>query len=328
MKALVTGATGFIGSHIADLLHSKGYDIVCTIRSSSNMRWLKDKPYSLVETSLSDKAGLVKALDGVDIVFHLAGLTTAKNEADFMRGNRDGTRTLLDAVLEANSNIKRFVHISSLAAVGPAESLDMPVTESTPFHPLTAYGRSKKAAEDEVMKEKMRIPITIVRPPAVYGQRDTEILTFFQTVNKGIAPLIGFDEKRVSLIHGLDLARGIIEAGESLNTVGKPYFVSSKQYYTWEEIGKTTQEILGKKRILTVRIPHPVVFALAAAAGFFNRFSAKPGVLNYEKGIDITRQYWICSIDNAEKDFQFKEEFSLEQGIQQTIEWYKQQGWL
>ncbi len=328
MKALVTGATGFIGSHIADLLHKKGYDIVCTIRSSSNMRWLKGKPYSLVETSLSDKAGLMKALDGVDMVFHVAGLTTAKNEADFMRGNRDGTRTLLDAVLEANANIKRFVHVSSLAAVGPAESLDMPVTESTPFHPLTAYGRSKKAAEDEVMKEQHRIPITIVRPPAVYGQRDTEILTFFQTVNKGIAPLIGFDEKRVSLIHGLDLARGIIEAAESPNTIGKPYFISSKQYYTWEEIGKTTQEVLGKKRILTLRIPHPVVFALAAAAGFFNRFSAKPGVLNYEKGIDITRQFWICSIENAEKDFLFKEEFSLKQGIQHTIEWYKQQGWL
>lgn len=328
MKALVTGATGFIGSHIADLLHKKGYDVVCTVRSSSNMRWLKNKPYSLAETSLSDKQGLIKALDGVDIVFHVAGLTTAKNEAEFMKGNRDGTRTMLDAVLHAAPNITRFVHVSSLAAVGPAESLESPVTESTPFHPLTAYGRSKKAAEDEVMKEQSRLPITIIRPPAVYGQRDTEILTFFRAVKSGIAPLIGFDEKRVSLIHGLDLSRGIIEAGESPNTVGKPYFISSKKYYTWEEIGKTTQAAFGKKSIVFVRIPHPVVFALAGTAGFLNRFSSKPGVLNYEKGIDITRQFWICSIENAERDFHFKEEISLQQGIQQTIEWYKQQGWL
>jgi len=328
MRALITGATGFIGSHMADILHSKGYEVVCTIRSSSNLRWLKNKNFTLVETSLSDKKGLAKALAGADMVFHVAGLTTAKNEAEFFKGNCEGTKNILEAVMESAPNIKRFVHVSSLAAVGPAESLQKPVTEATPLHPITAYGRSKKAAEEEVMKVKDRLPITIVRPPAVYGQRDTEILTFFQAVNRGLAPLIGFDDKRVSLIHGLDLSNGIIAAGESPNTVGKPYFISSEKFYSWEEIGEITRNILGKKNVLKIRIPHPLVFAIAGISGFLNRFSKKPSVLNYEKGKDITTPYWICSIENAKKDFNFREQFSLEEGIRQTVEWYKEQKWL
>lgn len=328
MRALVTGGTGFIGSHVADLLAARGYDVVCTVRSSSNLRWLKDKPYSLVRASLDDPESLQRALEGTDLVFHVAGLTSARNFNEFMRGNRDATRTLLDAVARYAPNVRRFLHVSSLAAVGPSASLDNPVDETTPLHPITSYGKSKSAAEEEVLARSKDFPVTIVRPPAVYGQRDTEILTFFQTVNKGIAPLIGFDDKRISLIHGLDLARGIIEAAEAERAVGETYFISSNDFYSWEEVCAVTSGILNKKRMLTVRLPHALVFSIAGINGLLGKFAKKPPVLNFEKGRDITRRYWICSADKAKRDFGYRQEISLEDGIEQTIAWYRTMGWI
>ncbi|MBI3235017.1 MAG: NAD(P)-dependent oxidoreductase, partial [Bacteroidetes bacterium] len=240
MKVLITGATGFIGSHVADLLLERGYDVRALARSTSNLQWLKGKKVELVDGSISNMQSLEKAMKDVEMVFHVAGLTAARKAEEFMIGNRDGTRNMLEAAYKFAPNLQRFLHVSSLTAVRPSDSPDKPVDESTPSAPITSYGISKKAAEDVVNSFANKLPITIVRPPAVYGQRETAILDFFKTVNKGFVPYIGFDKKQVSLIHGLDLSRGIIEAAESSNTIGKTYFVSSEEFYTWEQIGSVT----------------------------------------------------------------------------------------
>jgi nucleoside-diphosphate-sugar epimerase len=328
MKVLVTGATGFIGSHVADLLQDYDADIHCIARSTSNMQWLKGKPFTIVNASLSAPDSLIPAVKDAEMIIHVAGLTAAKNDLEFMRGNRDATRNLVEAAKAHAPKLKRFLHVSSLTVTGPSPSLQYPVNEDTPCRPITAYGISKKAAEEVVQEFMQDMPITIVRPPAVYGQRDTAVLTFFQTVARGIAPLIGFDQKRVSLIHGLDLASGIIEAAMSKNTVGKTYFVSSEQFYSWEEIARITQQALGKKSLITLRIPHPLVMGIAGISEFFGKFSSKPPVLNFEKGKDITQRYWICSIEKAKKDFGFRQKIDLENGIKQTVEWYLQHKWL
>lgn len=327
MKVLLTGATGFVGSHVAEILCSKGYTVVCNARATSNTRWIKHLPIELVDASLDNKESLKKILNGVEGVVHIAGLTAARNDDEFMRGNRDGTKNLLDAILESNITISKFLHCSSMAAVGPANSLEQPLTEQSPCKPITAYGRSKYAAEEVVLAVKDSLPVTIVRPPAVYGERDSAILSFFQTVNKGIAPLIGFSEKHVSLVHVHDLARGIVEAFESPNTIGKTYFISSDEFYTWENISRETAEILGKKTI-TLKIPHAVVMTLAAVSEFFGRFSSKPPVFNYEKGTDIIQEYWICSTEAARNDFGYKQQVSLHDGITRTVQWYKENNWL
>lgn len=327
MKVLLTGATGFIGSHIAELLIGKGYDVYCLTRKTSNLQWLASSPVRTVEGSLSQEQSLYKAAEDADYVFHVAGLTAARNREEFFQGNQGGTRNLLNAVLRSAPNVQRFVHISSLAAAGPAPSLQQPVDESTPCRPITAYGESKLAAEREVLADKDRLPVTIVRPPAVFGPRDTATLTFFQTVNKGLSPLIGFDEKYVSLVHSSDLARGIVESGESPHTIGQLYHVASDEFYTWSQIGQATADFLGKKP-LTIRLPHPVVKTIAGISGFFGRFAAKPPVLNYEKGLDMVQKYWICSTAKAHRDFGYRQLMPLADGIANTVGWYIKQGWL
>jgi dihydroflavonol-4-reductase len=328
VKVLVTGATGFVGSHVVDVLLEKGYDVDYIARATSNLRWLDGKKARRVDGSLSDLPSLRRALEDCDAVIHVAGLTAARSEAEFFRGNRDATQTLIDAVRTYRPGLSRFVHISSGAACGPAPDADHPVTEATLCKPITTYGRSKLAAEDVVTRAAADVPTTIIRPPAVYGPRDSAILTFFQAVQRGLAPVIGFDEKLVSLIHGLDLARGIVDAMGHPVAVGKTYFITSEKFYTWPQIINLTAAIMGKRRVLQLRLPHFVVRSLAGIVGGIGKLSKKPPVLDYEKGIDITQPYWIFSSEKARRELGYRESFDLDDGIRNTVEWYRANGWL
>jgi dihydroflavonol-4-reductase len=332
MIAFLTGATGFVGSHVAETLVARGYNVRCLARKTSDTKWLnhliKAGSVQLVEGSLAHEQSLLSAVKDVDMVIHVAGVTAARSRDDFFQGNQIGTRNLLSATLHANPSVKRFLHVSSQTAVGPAHSLATPATSDTPCRPITTYGESKKAAEDEVLALQHQLPVTIVRPPAVYGQRDTAVFDYFKAVNNGLAPLIGFDTKYVSLVHAEDLARGIVEAAESEHTISKSYFVSSDEFYTWPQITAITKRILDKKLVLQLRLPHGLVMGIAGISGFFGRFSTKPPVLDFEKGRDIIQSYWICSTQEARRDFGYTQKVSLEDGIEKTIRWYREQGWL
>lgn len=328
MKVLLTGATGFVGSHVTDVLLERGIDVAYIARASSNHRWLDGKRAQLVEGSLHDLASLKRAMDGVDAVIHVAGQTAGKNEDDFRRGNEGATQNLIDAALAYRPNLQRFTHISSLAVCGPAVSREQPVTEDMPRKPLTAYGRTKKLAEDVVMGAMDQLPATIVRPPVVYGQRDMATLTFFQTLNKGLSPLIGFDEKALSFVHVRDLARGIVDATLSPKAVGETYFISSDEFYTWPQISNVSAAILGKRRLITLRLPHTLVLGIAGTVGFLGKLGGKPPVLDYEKGIDMTQRYWICSTDKAREHLGYRQNVSLQDGLLETITWYREQEWL
>ena len=327
MKILITGATGFVGSHVADILSSKGYDIRCIVRKTSNLRWVENKNYELMEASLNDADSLVEAVKGVDYVYHIAGLISAKNLEGYMKGNRDATRNLLNVVKKHSPNIKRFLYMSSQTASGPAKSLDKPIDETMPCNPITSYGKSKKAGE-EVAKEYMKdLPITIVRAPAVYGPRDTATFSIFKAVKSGLGTFIGFKPKYVSLIHSKDLASGIIQATESDNTIGETYFISSEEFYTWDKLIPLMAKIMNKKHIIKLRLPHSIVLAAGAVTELFGKFSSKPPVFNYEKGIDFIQDYWICSVNKAKSDFNYKQNISVEAGFEDTINWYKQNKW-
>jgi nucleoside-diphosphate-sugar epimerase len=328
MKALVTGATGFVGSHLADRLKEKGYDVKCTIRKTSNLRWLENKGFELVESSLNDKESLKKAVKDVDVIFHVAGLTFAKNEEEFLKGNRDGTKNLLEAAEQYNPNLKRFVFVSSQTVAGPAISLENPVHEEMEPNPITAYARSKKVAEDVVLSYKGKIPFTICRAPAVYGPRDTAIFAVFQTVNFGLGTLMGLNKKYISLIHALDLADGLIKAAESENAVDQTYFITSNRFYSWDQLINQIKISFKKKRILKIRLPHFVVLTVAGISEFFGKFSKKPPVFNYDKGIDFIQDYWICSHKKAKNEIGFEQNITVEEGIDETVNWYKDNKWL
>ena len=326
MKVLITGATGFIGSHLVEALHKKNYNLRCLVRSTSNLHWLVGLPIEYVYGDLFDENAMNSAVKDVDFIYHVAGITKAKSKEEYFRGNHLATRNLMHSILKMGSSLQRFIHVSSQTAVGPSIR-GKPVDEFTAFHPITTYGISKMEAEKECLSLMDKIPITIVRPPAVYGPRDKDVFEFFNTMNKGLQPMIGFADKFVSLIHVRDLVNGIIAAGEASKGIGQTYFISSERFYNWKEVGEVTSRVMGK-RAFRIRIPEWGVFTVAAFAEFFSLFSSKPALLNFEKAKDMVQDAWTCSIEKAKKELGFKESLTLEQGFRDTVQWYKEHGWL
>lgn len=326
MTVFITGATGFIGSHIAERLHEKGYRLKCLVRQTSDIRWIKHLPIEYVRGDIFDAELLKRTLNAAEYVYHVAGVTKAKTKEEYFRGNHLATRSILQAARSANQMLKRFIHVSSQAAVGPSVG-GKPIEETTPFHPITTYGVSKMEAEKECLRMMSDLPITIVRPPAVYGQRDKDVFEFFNTMNKGIQPMIGFHDKHVSLVHVKDLVDGIILAGEHAKSPGQTYFISSERFYDWKEIGDVTSRVMRRKTI-RVHIPEWTMYGIAAIAEAAALFSKKPALLNFEKVKDIVQNDWTCNVSKAMSELGYKEHIPLEEGVRQTIEWYRQQGWL
>jgi nucleoside-diphosphate-sugar epimerase len=324
--ALVTGANGFVGSHLIDYLLSKNFMVKCLVRKTSNLRWLEGKEVEIFKCGLFDRDGIKTAMEDVNYVFHVAGVVKAKNNEGYFKGNVDATRILLETAEKNKQNIKRFVVVSSQTVTGPSYD-GKPVNEKTECRPLTTYAKSKFEQEKLVLSYSEKIPVTICRAPAIYGERDTEIFIYFQTFSKGLTSLIGFDKKVLSLLHVADLAEGLYLAAISDKSIGEIYFISSEKFYTWDEVGAVTSKELNKKA-LKIRIPHFVVYTVAAIAQFFAMFSSKPATLNIEKAKDLTQHAWICDTSKAVNDFGYTQNVSIEEGIKRTCEWYKKMKWI
>jgi dihydroflavonol-4-reductase len=326
MRAFVTGATGFIGSFLAEDLIKKGYQVRCLVRKTSNLHWIKDLNIEYHYGSLLDSESLQKGLAGCQYVFHLAGLTRARTEQEYFQGNFEGTRLLLDAALSYKDAIKRFIYVGSQAAAGPSPTIT-PIDEKQVPGPLTYYGKSKLAGEEYVQKHAADLPITIIRPPVVYGPRDTDVLEFFRTVSKGIIPRLGKQEKYVSIIQVRDLNRGIIMAAENPNAVGQIYFIANQHPYSWKEVAQTTLNLLHKKGI-HIAVPLFLMKMVAAVSESIAAVAGKPALVNRQKVIEMEQDYWTCSAEKARQQIGFVNELDLEQGIGETLNWYKENKWM
>lgn len=323
---LVTGANGFIGSHLADRLIAKGYSVRCLVRKTSRLKWFNLQQVELVYGDLSDPESLNRAVEGVDTVFHLGGKTKAATREDFFQANAVGTRNLLQAVLKKSKNLNRFVYVSTQAAAGP--SLDgNPVRETDPTRPVTPYGESKLAGEKAVLEMSSEIPVTIVRPPTVFGPRDMDLFKLFQTVSRGIRPILGWKERCLSVIYIEDLVSGLMLAAESQQALSRVFFINTEDSIPLQEFITVIAETLGKKTI-PVFIPGLLFVVLICTNDLLCRMIGKTTILNRSKIPEFLSRYWISDSSRIRQDLGYAPKYGLTEGIRITADWYRSEGWL
>lgn len=331
-SAFVTGGTGFIGSHLVEALLARGYrDVRCLVRS--DLKWLDDLPITPIYGDLSDVEALWSGLENIDFVYHIAGLTRAPTYEALEQANVSGTLNLLGTIRHAAPSIRKVLITSSLAAVGHCDA--RVATEDSPLRPISGYGKSKAAMEHALTVPVQdgtvymeTLPVTIVRPPAVYGPREADIFTFFQTVSKGLCPIVGRGTApALSLVHGRDLAHGMIDAAESDAATGEVYFIGSERAYSWNEVRDATLQALNR-RALTIAVPPALVGVIGAASEWFGKLTGTYPPLNREKAREIREACTICSVAKARRDFGYRQQIPLDEGIRETIAWYREHGWL
>lgn len=325
-RVVITGATGFIGSHLTEHLIAEGYQVRCLVRKSSNLKWIENSGAEIVVCTLFNPEALAMELKDTDYVVHLAGVVKARNLQGYLNGNVEITRNILDAALKAGGNLKKIICTSSLAVAGP-NKVGHPSDETWDYNPQSYYGKAK-VEQEKLCKQYMdKLPISIIRPPSVYGPRDTEIFTVFKAMSQGAFARVGFNRKTLSMIYIDDLIRGIQQVMESEKAIGQTYFLSSEEEYDWGQIAAAGKKALGKG-FLELKVPHFLVFGVAFIAEKIAGLSGKASTLNVEKAKEIVQESWTCSPAKAMKELGFSQQVSLEEGFQETVNWYRKEGWI
>jgi dihydroflavonol-4-reductase len=322
MRALVTGGTGFVGRHLVEALQRRGDTVTILVRTPAKAEELAGRGLTLAAGSLADPAALRAACEGQDVIYHLAGLVAARNEAEFLSVNRDGTRRLLAAAAETGH--PRLVYVSSLAAAGPSRRRSR-LRGGEPPVPLTAYGRSKLAAEGIIRTGTL--PWTIVRPPAVYGPYDAEMLTVFRAARLGVVPVFGDGSQELSLIYAPDLALALLAAGTSGATVGGWFYACHAEVVTSRDLVRAIATAMGRSARV---IPLPRwladgVFTVTSAAA---RIRGKATLLTPDKAREFFAEAWTCDPAALEEATGWRAGHDLTAGARATAEWYRQAGWL
>ncbi len=323
---VITGATGFIGSHLTEHLISEGYRVRALVRKTSNLRYIENTGAEIVVCPLTDSEGLEKNFADADYIFHLAGTVKARNYEGYLEGNVGTTQTVLEAALPHADKIKNILVSSSLAVVGP-NKVGHPSNEMWEYNPISQYGKSKVEQEKLCHSYMNRLPIVILRPPSVYGPRDTEIFTVFKAMSQGAFSNVGFKRKTLSMIYVSDLVRGMRQAMESDRSSGETYFISSEEEYDYSQIIKYSKMALGKG-FLVITVPNFVVFIVAFFSQLFASIQGKAATLNLEKAKEVVQDSWACSPEKAKKELGYEQRVSLEEGIAISIKWYKEKGWI
>lgn len=317
---LITGATGFVGSHLVEALASRGVRARALVRASSDTSLLEEHGFERVVGSLDDAGSLRRAVAGAGTVLHLAAATRALDAAAFHRINAAGTEKLVTAV-RAEAGDRRLVYLSSMAAAGPAR--DRPVRPGDEPRPLTVYGRSKLAGERAVLEGVG--DAAVIRAPAVYGPGDRDLLPFFRLARLGVLPVVGPGDRRVQLIHVRDLVAAIIAAAEARHATGT-YHVAEPRAYTWGDVLTMVSLAVGRNGI-RVPIPAAGLKLAAAVSEGVARLTGRPVIFDREKAKELLAE-WLCDTAAARLELGFEASIPLAEGLQDTVAWYRARGWL
>lgn len=324
---LLTGGTGLVGSHLAELLAQKGYRVRCLVRNPERLGWLEQVAgVQIVKGDCLHPASLQAAVKDVDIVIHAAGLTKAIRTRDYYDVNHVGTRNLLEACDQHRAGIRKFVLVSSQAAVGPGRE-GQPVQAATEPHPISDYGRSKLLAEQETLRYGHRFSVVIVRPSAVYGPRDRDMFELFRWASKGLFLKIAGGERFINLCYVADCAAALLLAAERPVATGSVYYAAESHPYSWTEF-RALLLATGKVQARTIVLPYPVAYFVGALADAAAYMTGRPLITGRQKMREAAQTYWTCDLSKTEKDLGFRAKHPLESGLAITWKWYRDQGWL
>ncbi|HEX2094579.1 MAG TPA: NAD-dependent epimerase/dehydratase family protein [Longimicrobiaceae bacterium] len=322
-SALITGATGFVGSHLVERLAASGWRLRALVRRTSEVAHLERHGVERVVGSLADPDSIACGAEGVEVVFHLAAVTAAPGETQYLQANAVGTGAVVEGILRTSVRPRRMVYLSSYAACGPSPDGRPRTVEETP-HPLTGYGRSKLEGERRLRAlEGTGVDAVVVRAPAVYGPRDRALLTYFRLVKRGIAPSPA-GERHLHLIYAPDLARAL--EGAAAAPPGT-YAVAEPVAHTMTTLVDEIARALGK-RPLRIPLPPTLVRAAAAVTEGAGRVVGITPAFNREKAEEMLAPGWICDLSGSGALLPLHEATPLAEGVARTARWYRNNGWL
>jgi nucleoside-diphosphate-sugar epimerase len=328
LRLLVTGANGFIGSALTDAALARGWEVTAAVRPSSDRTYLQDARLRFVHLPYHSPQALAETLrqqGRFDYVAHIAGTTKALRREDYFRVNASYTRHLAEALSEDALRPSRFLFLSSLAALGPATHAER-VRPDQPPAPVTTYGASKQAAEAYLETLTDRLPWVVVQPTAVFGPRDRDLFQFIQLVSRGLELYIGRTPQRASFIYVSDLV-ALMLAALVAGPCGRKYIAADGRDYTTDDLGQAVRMALGR-RTLRLRLPLAGVQAVAALSELVGRWQGKMPALNREKLRELGSANWHCDISETTHYLNFRPEYDLYRGMEETVKWYRQHGWL
>jgi nucleoside-diphosphate-sugar epimerase len=326
LKILLTGASGFVGSHILDSLRGRGLATALLLRPGSSRRFIAPHlpDIELRTGSIDDPESLQRAMAGITHVIHCAGATRASRIAGFYEANQAGTRNVVNAVNGQQGRIQRLIHISSLAAAGPAQP-ENPAREQDTPRPVSEYGKSKLAGELEV-KDHCRTGYVILRPPAVYGPRDAEFLRLFQATKNHLLAKLGGGQT-LSLVFVKDLAEAVVTCLDRPAAAGKTFFVAAREVVTARRMA---EEVADQMKVWTVPLPLPLalLWVMCLIQELRSRVTGKANVLSLQKFAELRAPGWVCDPTLLERETGYVCPTSLQTGVAETLSWYRQEHWL
>lgn len=350
-RVLITGATGYIGGHLVESQLAMGRQVRCLVRATSALGPLPLDRIEVVRADLTDTDSLVRAVRGCDIVYHLAGLTSARFRAELYRTNGQGSMALALACAR-QSTPPRLIVVSTLAAAGTARDTGA-LNGSHRSQPISDYGRSKRAGELAVIRWARQVPVSIVRPGIVFGERNREMLPLFRSIARfGLHAVPGYWPRRVALIHHADLLE-ILDRVErvghlipadndimSSHRAASPSHVATEQtdagiylavgpeFPTYSQLGRLIAQAVGARRMLIMPIAEPIAWLAAAAHQSVNFCRGRSDCFNLDKMREAFAGNWIGSTQRIEQELGFYPPLSLAARLRQAADWYRAQGWL